>query len=139
MSDNNRKKCHLSKPSAFDGKDYETWMFTVDIYIRRNSVNLETDQNKILFALSFMTSGMPAQWARNFILTATALGTWDTFKVKLSSSFENKNKCKDATAKLSALRQGSQTAEEFFQQFNLTWHEADLMGNVDNVLIDILE
>lgn len=70
---------------------------------------------------------------------ATTLGTWDAFKVKLLSSFENKNKRKDAAAKLGALRQGSQTAEEFFQQFELTRHEADLTDNVDNVLIDILE
>ena len=103
MSENSRKKCHLSKPSTFDGKDYDAWIFTVDIYIRGNSVDLETDSDKILFALSFMTSGIPAQWARNFIMTATTLGTWDKFKVKLSSSFENKNKRKDAAAKLNAL------------------------------------
>ena len=70
---------------------------------------------------------------------ATTLGTWDKFKLKLSSSFENKNKCKDAAAKLNALRQGSQSAEEFFQQFELMRHEADLTTNIDNVLIDILE
>lgn len=117
-------------------------MQAVNLYIRANQQDYADDEAKILFALSYMTEGLPAQWAKNFVAEADnrddeSFGTWAAFKTSLKSSFENKNKRKDALAKLQALKQGTQTAEEFFQRFDLVRREAEVTDQ--NQLIDLVE
>jgi hypothetical protein len=127
MSDNNDSgvaKSHLRKPPTFDGKNYQTWMMATELYIRANPKGFPTDESRILFALSFMTEGQPVPWSLDFnesVLNADVVnfGTWAAFKEKLKASFEDKEKAKNARTALHQLKQGTQTAEEFFLQFEL--------------------
>ena len=120
-----RKKCYLQRPDEFTGKNYEEWMLSASLFMRASKRDIVDDEDKIMFVLSFMKQGLPAQFARNFNEDAESkhggsFGTWADFKVKLQATFENKNRRKEALSKLKALKQGSQNAEAFFQQFELT-------------------
>lgn len=132
----------MQKPPTFTGKNYNSWMMKVDLYICANKRDLPDDERKILFALSFMTEGMPEQWARNFVDWVIKekeenFGTWADFKKKLGASFEDKAKAKNACAALHILKQGSWTANEFFLQFELLRHEAGIKD--EGELINLLE
>lgn len=110
--------------------------------MRASKRDIVDDEDKIMFVLSFMKQGLPAQFARNFNEDAEnkrggSFGTWADFKIKLQATFENKNRRKEALAKLKALKQGSQNAEAFFQQFELTRREAQV--DDENILIDLVE
>jgi len=149
---NYRKKTHLAKPAVFNGQDFRGWWRSVSLYILGNDRDFTTDQDKILFALSFMTEGGAEQWSQNFCEAAIeddGFGTWKEFIKELKKSFENKNQKREAQAALDRLVQGKQTAEEFFMKFELLRreagfveqeHHAFLIGllekNVDDVLID---
>ena len=147
-----RKKTHLAKPAVFNGQDFRGWWRSVSLYLLGNERDFTTDQDKILFALSFMTQGGAEQWSQNFVEAAIEdddFGTWKEFTKEIKKSFENKNQKREAQAALDRLVQGKQMAEEFFQKFELLRreagfveeeHHAFLIGllekNIDDVLID---
>ena len=67
-------------------------MDTVKIYLLINNTLYDTDQKKIVFALSFMKEGSAATWASTFTrkapaLTTPSLGMCVTFKVDFKMSF----------------------------------------------------
>jgi hypothetical protein len=71
-----------------------------------------------------MKDGNAKGWVANFTDTVINkkggnFGTWTEFTGELKGSFENKNTRQNAQNKLEALKQGTQTAEEYFQQFEL--------------------
>ena len=146
MADNNdddrRPKSHLRKPPTFTGKNYQTWMMAAELYMRANPRDFTTDESKILFALSFMTEGMPEQWALDFnedVMSEDVwnFGTWAAFKTKLRASFEDKEKAKNARTALHQLKQGSRTADDFFLQFELLRRAAGITD--EGELIAFLE
>ena len=100
MSDNNSNngpKSHLQIPPTFDGKNYQTWMMATKLYMCANPKGFTTDKSKILFALSFMTEGMPVTLALDFdeeVMSKNVwnFGTWAKFKEILKASFEDKEK-----------------------------------------------
>ena len=92
--------------------------------MRANPRDFTSDESKILFVLLFMTEGMPKQWALDFnegVMGAAVwnFGIWAVFKIKLRTSFEDKEKAKNTRTVLHLLKQGSRTAEDFFSQFEL--------------------
>lgn len=90
-----------------------------------------------------MTEGIAALWQENFledsIINNGQHGTWDEFKDKLQRSFADPNEIKTSQAKLSSLRQGGKTAEEFFQEFDLLRRKANYTAGHDQYLIELLE
>ena len=113
-----------------------------ELYIHANQKAFPTDESKILFALSFMTEGMPVTWALDFneeVMSRTVwnFGTWAAFKDKLKVSFEDKEKAKNTHTALHQLKQGTQTADEFFLQFELLCRAAGITD--DGELVAFLE
>jgi hypothetical protein len=144
MSDNNNDgaKNHLRKPPTFDGKNYQTWMMATELYMRANSSGFPNDEKKILFALSFMTEGLPVTWALDFneeVMAADVwnFGTWAAFKTKLKATFEDQERSKNARTALHQLKQGTQTADAFFLQFDLLRRAAGITD--DGELVAFLE
>jgi hypothetical protein len=141
-NDSGMAKSHLRKPPTFDGTNYQTWMMATELYIRANQKGFLTDESKILFALSFMTEGQPVPWSLDFnetVLNADVVnfGTWAAFKEKLKASFEDLEKAKNARTALHKLKQGTQTADAFFLQFELLRRAAGITD--DGELVALLE
>jgi hypothetical protein len=150
---NHKKKTHLAKPAVFNGKEFKRWWRTVLLYILGNELDFPGGQDKIFFALSFMTEGLAEKWSQNYVDWAIEnggdFGMWERFCQKIKESFENKNARQEAQGRLDNLFQGKWTAEEFFQQFELLCRKAGftdtehhnylialLEKNMDGVLID---
>ena len=140
-----KRKCHLAKPAEFSGKDFKSWWRSVQLYVLANKRDFTDDESKILFALSYMKGGNAERWAANFEDTVLDeksgnFGTWAEFTAEMKGSFENTNARQDAQNKLEALKQGTQTAEEYFQHFELYRREAGFVGDAHfNYLQSLLE
>ena len=80
---NHKKKTHLAKPVVFNGKEFKGWWRTVLLYILGNEPDFPGDQDKILFALSFMTEGLAEKWSQNYVDWAIEnngyFGMWECF------------------------------------------------------------
>jgi hypothetical protein len=137
-----KKKCYLARPDEFTGDNFEEWMLSANLFMRASKKDFKTDEDKILFVLSFMKKGLPAQFSRNFVEDAEDkndgdFGTWAAFKMRLATTFEDKSKRQKALDRLYALKQGTQTAESFFQQFELAKREAQV--DDENILVNLVE
>lgn len=135
----------MAKPEPFNGKEFKRFWRTSTLYILDNASDFRADENKILFVLSFMTKELAELWAQNYVdraieQNAGSFGTWDQFTSEIRESFENKNARQEAQVKLETLKQGQQTAEEFFQRFELLRREAGFTSEIHrNYLIGLLE
>ena len=76
-NDSGAAKSHLRKPPTFDGKNYQSWMMATELYIHANQRAFPTDESKILFAMSFMTEGMPVTWALDFNEDVMLRSVWN--------------------------------------------------------------
>jgi Retrotransposon gag protein/Zinc knuckle len=113
----------------------------------------------IQFLLSFMVGGLPEKFAANFIndltddlqrrkenaqdlgLPAPTRPNWgsiDDFELILESTFGDQNKKTNVENQLALLRQGTRTAEEYFQEFDQLVQTAGYQRNHDNVLVRYL-
>lgn len=122
-----RTKDLAVKPEAFDGKRYKDFIRTVDVYIRANRANFTDDKTKVLFVLSLMREGLAGAWAQNYVDAARIQGvltitqTWGAFTADLEKAFGDPNESQHAQTALMTLRQGTRTAEDFFQEFDVLW------------------
>lgn len=66
-TDTTTKKSHVAKPEEWDGQDLDRFWRSVRLYTIANKRDFETDEDKIIFALSFMRKGAADAWAHNFI------------------------------------------------------------------------
>lgn len=145
MSDTTSKSA-VAKPDPFDGKteNYRGFKRQFLLYITANKKQFEDDEQKILFVLSYMKTGLAAQWANNIVDEVAEeeegnFGTAKDFFRKLELAFGNPNEKKDAQRKLSEYKQGSRTAEEFFQTFEQLRRQAGYEKDHDQYLIELLE
>jgi len=144
-----KHKSHVKKPEDFvDAKQWDRFKRQTYIYIQENAKDFSDDQQVIHFLLSFMTGGLPEKFAANFIddLTedhenqkqrARALrrpqpevdwGTTEAFFESCDEVFSDQNKKPNAEHQLDLLRQGSKSAEEYFQEFDQLVRTADTRG-----------
>ncbi|KIM72308.1 hypothetical protein PILCRDRAFT_16258 [Piloderma croceum F 1598] len=115
-----KRKSHVKKPDDFtESKQWDHF-------------------NVIHFLLSFMMEGLPEKFAANFIdnivedweqrkteahclfqpIPSTDWGTLSSFQEKCELTFGDQNKKSSAKHQLALLKQGTRTAEEYFQEFN---------------------
>jgi hypothetical protein len=120
-------KKHVRKPDDFiDVKDANKFKRQVFVYINEYAADFDTDEKRIRFTLSFMTGGLPEKFAANFIdqvIDQATAGVYDwgtvtAFQAQFDEAFEDKNKKSNAENQIALLKQGSKTAEEFFQEFD---------------------
>ena len=151
-------KSLIARPDDFDGKteNFLGFYWQCHLYIRSNKRHFPTDESKILLVLSHMKTGLASKWADNFVDEADKpdssndefapgytrdmnFGSWKDFEERLKDSFGNPNQQKEAQKKLHELKQGTMTAEEFFQMFDQYRQAAGYQSNHDAYLIDLLE
>lgn len=149
----NTRKSTLSKPEEFEGdyEGYERFKRQFTLYILANPASFPDDQSKILFVTSYMTKRLANRWAQNFIDQKTQqaihaghpdqvdFGSWIDFMTLLDGTFIDPNKERNAQEALLNWTQGTQTAESFFNQFDILRRKAGYDTGFDAFLIGLLE
>src|ERR1700720_203461 len=115
---------HVMKPEPLmDAKDWEKFKRQSFIYMMEYATEFTQPETSICFLLSFFTGGLPERFAANFIDAIIGQpnpyrGTAADFYRRCEESFRDPNKRTNAENQLGLLKQGSKTAEEFFQEFD---------------------
>ena len=140
------KKKHIKKPEDFtDAKNWDKFKRQEFLYYEEyfNEFGFD-DGTRIRFNLSFFIGGLPEKLTANFIdqIIGSSLPRWGTFadfRQKCEEAFQDTNKKTNAENQLTLLRQGSRTAEEFFQEFDLLAFAAGYTDtHHDDVLVRLL-
>ena len=121
------KKGVVAPPSPFSGevKDFGRFRREYRMYIEdRPSTFHYSDGKRIAFVLSWMKTGNAGIWADNYMKAhdkKVSLGkeadTWELFEAELKTTFKDVLEVTEAQRKIQNYQQGSQTAEQFFHQF----------------------
>ena len=141
------KKKHIKKPEDFtDAKNWDKFKRQEFLYYEEYEEEFGYDEStRIRFDLSFFTGGLPEKFAANFIdqaMSSTRILKWGTFREfrqRCEEAFQDTNKKTNAENQLTLLRQGSKTAEEFFQEFDqLAFATGYTNTHHNNILIRLL-
>jgi hypothetical protein len=96
---NRSKELNLNKPEAFNGNQdgFKEFLQNVEVYMDINHEMYNNNLRKIVFVLSFMTTGSAATWKAQFIKGAYAkptpanpndrMGTYTQFRKDLIKAF----------------------------------------------------
>jgi hypothetical protein len=101
-------------------KKLKNFLLEVDIYLKMNQFTYNTDNKKIMFALSLMKEGVAGLWKKSFWTQRendATLGLWDDFKTNLQKSFASADKEGDAITKMQTTQIHGKTANEFIEEF----------------------
>lgn len=138
----------VAKPREFSGgKDYRDFRRECLLYIQASRRAFPDSTSKILFVLSYMKSGTASSWAATYATTRVqadgSIGMTQTFAEFLASldrSFDDPSRKANAIQRLRELRQGRDTADVFFQHFDILRTDAEMTDPLhDAMLIDMLE
>jgi hypothetical protein len=99
---------------------------------------------RLMFVLSYMSKGLAGQWADNwtdqYCKPDAEGGGYTQLWENLDTAFLDSQEAKEAQRKLDTLKQGSLSAEEFFQQFENLRLRAGYEGKQhDSYLVNLLE
>jgi hypothetical protein len=146
------KKIGTEPPVFTDPIQWENWSRLLVTFINMNKSRFSSDAKMIQFATTLMTDGWPGTWAQRFVDEVLARaaaahrpntpddadwGTWTNFYDSLKKSFEDPNRANVAAQTLDLLKQGKNTADQFFQRFDQLIKQANL--NDDQTLINMLK
>jgi Ty3 transposon capsid-like protein len=113
---NGPKELNLNKPKAFNGNQdgFKEFLQNIEVYMDVNHETYNNDLRKIVFVLSFMTTGSAATWKAQFIEEAYTkpapanpndrLDTYTKFRKDLIEAFSMFDSVGDALDKLRSLR-----------------------------------
>jgi Domain of unknown function (DUF4939) len=113
---NRTKELNLNKPKAFNGNrdSFKEFLQNVEVYMDVNHEMYNNDLRKIVFVLSFMTTGSAATWKAQFIKEPYAkpapanpndrLGTYTQFGKNLIEAFSMFDSVGNALDELRSLR-----------------------------------
>jgi hypothetical protein len=126
------KERAINKPTPFDGdrKKTETFLQECRVYLHINRGVYTTDEDKIIFILSFMNSKEALRWKQTYLRSIlTHDGNMNfpdihTFIGLLENYFQPTNLGQDAAHQLNLLKQGKKTAEEVLTEFRLLSSQA---------------
>jgi hypothetical protein len=116
------------------------------MYIEDQPRKFTNDKKKITFVLSFMAKGVAGQWADNWLTKKydqrdmeIPEPDFEDLLNDLDEAFKNNHEQKEAQQALETLKQGSLSAEEFFQSFENLRFLAGYQHDHDGYLINLLE
>jgi hypothetical protein len=109
----------------------------VKMYMRTNAEIYNTEEKKVLFALSFMNGGVAGSWKQGktaAYLKAGNFGTFDEFKQAVQTAFTPIDDKGVAKTELHTLQQGDKRIEKYIAQFMIIAAHTGLTE--DSVLIE---
>ncbi|KAJ3494701.1 hypothetical protein NLJ89_g10749 [Agrocybe chaxingu] len=117
------KKISVAAPPSFDGnpKNYDAFITGVRIVFNADPDSYVNEASRVWYALSYMNKGIAAIWARRLIERVNKgdyqITTFTAFEKELKTTFGGAYKKADAQCALVNLRQDTQSAEDFFVEF----------------------
>ena len=140
VSPETKKK--LRPPTPFSGKreDLRKFLQEVKIYLWGNRSLYPDDNDKILFAISYMGGGDANAWAEEFFEAAEQaaaqtnspdpiLGTYDDFIKKLTEDFSPYDAPKDAIHEMKEMQMNNTPIEEHVAKFKMLVTKSKLAKN----------
>ena len=138
-------KPRVAKPKPFNGKseNVETFFHQLFLVFRDQPHQYETDDAKILLALSYMSEGQAAKWASSITghleRGVFPYETYEAFREDVKKSFLTGSDTDKAQYKLEVLRQGDGSAAAYFVNFeefknDTGYNEAGLIRLLKNGL-----
>ena len=116
----------IRQPPDFSGDCTQSTLFinTCRTYLCLNGTSYPTDEDKIIFILSFIEGGVAGSWKENFMDQAfqvvngvkRGFGTYKEFLDKFNVAFQPLSPAADCIAKMKSLKQTS-PAEDFIAAF----------------------
>jgi hypothetical protein len=113
-------------PKPFNGKrtEYKKFMQDIALYLRMNAKIYQTDEEKIIFTLSFFEEGDAASWKAQFVedilgTVQANFGTWADFKKNLDTAFLPYDGPGDALEEMKNMRLGTGSVENHVANFKL--------------------
>lgn len=141
MAENdNGSRSLVAKPDFFDGtkSKYQEWRRQVKFYLLGNRRKITDEEDKIITVLSFMKGGVAGQYADAWVEEDDhEIDTITKLWGDLDKHFQIDEK-HDAYQKMKALKQGSSTAIEFFQQFEKYAKQAGY-AKLDDHSVELVE
>jgi hypothetical protein len=112
-------RLHVALPERFTGnkKDFLRFKCQFGLFITANQLDFPDNKSHILFVLSCMSGGLAELWANSFMEKALQLdswGRWRDFTDMLLRDFGNGDEPRRALEAMGSLRQGKDTATDYF-------------------------
>ena len=141
------KERAINKPTPFDGdrKKTETFLQECRVYLHINRGVYTTDEDKIIFILSFMNDKEALRWKQTYLRSILTLdGNMNfpdihTFIGLLENYFQPANLGQDAAHQLNLLKQGKKTAEEVLTEFRLLSSQAGYVAETTTDHLHLIE
>jgi hypothetical protein len=141
------KERAINKPTPFDGdrKKTETFLQECRVYLHINRGVYTTDEDKIIFILSFMNNKEALRWKQTYLRSIlTRDGDMNfpnihTFIGLLENYFQPANLGQDAAHQLNLLKQGKKTAEEVLTEFRLLSSQAGYVAETATDHLHLIE
>jgi hypothetical protein len=129
----------LHVPTDFHGAQELTTKFLqeVEMYMRANMEIYNTEEKKVLFALSFMNGGVAGSWKQGktaAYLKARNFETFDEFKQAVQIAFTPIDDEGVAKTELRTLCQGDMRIKEYIAQFTIISETTTRKATIEEVL-----
>ena len=134
-------KKKLKTPTPYTGKreDLRKFLQEVRLYLLANNEAYQTDLDKILFVISYMSEGDASSWKEEFVDTADQkavqdgtpfdLGTYDDFIKLVTQDFSPYDAPKDAIHEMKEMTMGNTPIEEHVAKFKMLVTKSRLAKN----------
>jgi hypothetical protein len=118
-----RRGPKVAVPDVFDGNrtKADSFLRQLRLYFTARSDEFSTDQDCIVFALSYMKGGTAGTWADRMVASAgddkPTFSTWTNFEERFKHTFMDPDPDGAARFKMDNLQQGQKTADEYVAAF----------------------
>jgi hypothetical protein len=118
------KKLNMPKPFTGKRQDYKKFMQDVLLYIRINHKIYETDEDKIIFTLSFFNDSDAATWKEQWVeekfkQDPVNFGNWNDFANALNTAFLPYDAPGDALDEMKNMKLGDGSIENHVSNFKM--------------------
>jgi hypothetical protein len=119
------REVKIHPPVEFIGEPTKTAKFIQEcgLYLHVNPTIYDTDEKRIIFALSYMTGGTATAWKEAFTdnaMRTNNFGTWAQFKAELRAAFSPIDEAGTARTKIKNLKQSScDSLEDYIAKFRI--------------------
>jgi hypothetical protein len=127
---NGRGLLKLSPPSPFDGdkRKCRSFLRKLNLYFASDPVQFANPENRVILTLSLCSEGTAEAWAQVAQDKYEYEGwpPWPVFLDTFKQRFEDRTAEEDAYLALDTLKQGTGSAEDYFDRFEMLCTQGDI-------------